>query len=478
MDPHAEKERETSPSAAPPRSDEVEVPEPAATNPAEETKGRDHADSPKKTTKNKCSKKHAKAKKVKKSKKEALTESSSDDSSEHEADEASSSSDSSPSDSESELEGKRKKSSKKRVDIQKSKKKNKSKKVKKPVKAQVAQSSDSESLSGSSDSEDPVDDIDDSDQQRSQQDLVRQMQLMQLGHPYQFQSNPGLPTSIPPIYDQPGMYNRLPPIANRPRRGGHPPARHLGLGIDPGMPIIREGKHHLHNGKQKRKTPRLDYKRVEQVWDNSIHNYKLQDTAESTADNMYEDYLFHVRRNFDWEGKYKATFIDIKSKLLRECLQDVMGNIKGVSLVEDTPKLDPNMLFLYLEEFRKYMKDLKKAKPSGTDKRERKKQQKRIEGKRQHLKILIKYSDKDYEQVKSSLYPMLENGLITFDLLWALWKPNTLAYTSTYGSHDEPRVFKVEMAEKHHTILKGEFYYIEGKVRAEPLLFLIDRTQN
>lgn len=59
---------------------------------------------------------------------------------------------------------------------------------------------------------------------------------------------------------------------------------------------------------------------------------------------------------------------------------------------------------------------------------------------------------------------MLENGLITFDLLWALWKPNTLAFTTTYGSHDDPRVFKVEMTEKHFSIVKGDFYYIEGKV--------------
>lgn len=58
---------------------------------------------------------------------------------------------------------------------------------------------------------------------------------------------------------------------------------------------------------------------------------------------------------------------------------------------------------------------------------------------------------------------MLENGLITFDLLWALWKPSTLAYTTTYGSHDEPRVFKVEMAEKHQSFLRGSYYYIEGK---------------
>lgn len=83
--------------------------------------------------------------------------------------------------------------------------------------------------------------------------------------------------------------------------------------------------------------------------------------------------------------------------------------------------------------------------------------------KRQHLKILVRYLDKDYNDVKTSLDPMLEHGLITFDLLWALWKPNTLAYTTTYGSHDEPRVFKVETAERHKHITKGSFYYLDGK---------------
>ena len=100
--------------------------------------------------------------------------------------------------------------------------------------------------------------------------------------------------------------------------------------------------------------------------------------------------------------------------------------------------------------------------------------------------MLVKYINKDYADVKNryavlfslahsyfwrpliiyascSLYPMLENGLITFDLLWALWKPNTLVYTTTYGSHDEPRVFKVDIAEKHHGLMKGYHYFVEGK---------------
>lgn len=215
------------------------------------------------------------------------------------------------------------------------------------------------------------------------------------------------------------------------------------------------------NGKQAGQ--RLEFKRVDQVWDSQIHNYKLQDTAENASNSQYDEYLFHVRRTFDWEGKYKTTIVDIKSKQLREALQDVIGSVKGVSLVEETPKVDPKMLFLYLEDMREYMNNLKELEPEGDSRKERRKVQKWIDEKRRHLRILIKYLDTDHAETKKSLYPMLENGLITFDLLWALWKPNTLAYTTTYGSVDEPRIFKVEVAEKHYSIVRGEFYYIEGK---------------
>ncbi|KAH6660843.1 hypothetical protein BKA67DRAFT_510002 [Truncatella angustata] len=216
-------------------------------------------------------------------------------------------------------------------------------------------------------------------------------------------------------------------------------------------------------GGVKKGQPRLEYKRVDQVWDSTIHNFKLQDTAQTSTNSRYNEYLFHVRRTFDWEGKYKATVVDIKSKQLREALRDIIGTTKGLTLVEDTPKLDPNMLFLYLEDLREHMTNLKDLEPEGKDKKERKKIQKWIDQKRRHLRILIKYLDEDYAQVKKSLYPLLENGLITFDLCWALWKPNTLAYTTTYGCADEPRMFKVEMANKHSSMLKGDFFYVEGK---------------
>lgn len=215
-------------------------------------------------------------------------------------------------------------------------------------------------------------------------------------------------------------------------------------------------------GKPKRGTM-VDFKRVDWIWDTNLYTYKLQDTADTAVGSLYDEYIFHVRRTFDCEGKFRATFVDIRSKLLRECLQDVIGNVRGASLVDETPKLDPNLLFLYLEDFRTHLKHLKRAKPAGEDRKERKKNGTRLESKRKQLKVLIKYLDKDYAKTKDSLYPMLESGVITFDLLWALWKPNTLAYGTTYGSVEDPRVFKVEMAYHQSTIMRGDFYFIEGK---------------
>lgn len=117
----------------------------------------------------------------------------------------------------------------------------------------------------------------------------------------------------------------------------------------------------------------------------------------------------------------------------------------------------------YIDDFREHRKHLKRSKAAGDTKRRRRKHQKRIDGKLKQLKVLIEYLDKDYAKVKARLRPMLDNGLITFDLLWALWKPNTMAYVAADGSPEEARVFKVNIAERRECIMKGKYYLVEGK---------------
>lgn len=153
------------------------------------------------------------------------------------------------------------------------------------------------------------------------------------------------------------------------------------------------------------------------------------------------------------------TVVDIKSKPLRDALAKVMDGVKGVSLVQETAVVDPNMLFLYLEESRQYRKELKQA--SKTEKKKRARKTAAAEA--AHLRVLIKYLDIDYAETKKTLYPLLDANMITFDLLWALFKPNSIAYTPTYGNEDEPRAFKIEYATKESSFMSGQWYTIEGR---------------
>ena len=207
-----------------------------------------------------------------------------------------------------------------------------------------------------------------------------------------------------------------------------------------------------------KRASKIAFKRVDELWDGDIHNFKLSATVPDSGASEWDQYIFNVRRKFDWEQKYQQTFVDIKSQPLKECLQHVMAGVKGVSLVAETPHIDPNMLFLYLEEARTYSKKLEEE-----SKTMKKKEKKIAATKAQHLKILCKYLDKDYAETKKTLYPMLENNTITFDLLWALFKPNSIAYTTTYGDNDQPRAFKVDYATKECHFMKGTWYDIEGK---------------
>ncbi|KAL4803176.1 hypothetical protein BDV18DRAFT_44214 [Aspergillus unguis] len=215
----------------------------------------------------------------------------------------------------------------------------------------------------------------------------------------------------------------------------------------------------LQQKKLKKPGSKVAFKRVDQLWDSTIHKFKLTETVNDPDANEWDQYLFTVRRKFDWEGKYMETVVDLKSKHLREALGKIMDGVKGVSLVQDTSVVDPNMLFLYLEEARDYMKELKQQ--AKTDKK--KKARKVAALKAHHLKVLIKYLDTDYAETKKTLYPLLEANTITFDLLWALFKPNTIAYAPTYGNQDEPRAFKIEYATKESSFMKGQWYSIEGR---------------
>jgi hypothetical protein len=255
------------------------------------------------------------------------------------------------------------------------------------------------------------------------------------------------------------IINSLPPLDghSRPRR-----TRRQDVIIDE-QPLIQDLVDTKPKKKEKKpkRASKVAYKRVDQLWDQSIHNFKLTETVKENGDAVWDQYIFTVRRRFDWEHKYLATIVDIKSEPLKECLQHIMSAVKGISLVEDTPHIDPQMLFLYLEEMREYVTTLEND--ADKKKRENRKEAKAMITKAKHLRVMVKYLDKDFAETKKNLYPLLENGMITFDLLWALYKPNSIAYSATYGDQEEPRAFKIDFAQKESHFMRGSWYTVEGR---------------
>ncbi|EMD62473.1 hypothetical protein COCSADRAFT_146272 [Bipolaris sorokiniana ND90Pr] len=190
-----------------------------------------------------------------------------------------------------------------------------------------------------------------------------------------------------------------------------------------------------------------------------IHDWKL---VESSSDQKGEfDCIFTVRRRLDWQGKYIETRVDIKSKTLRNTLQDVLKDCKSISLVENTPQLDPRTLFHYYDELKTHVK---KTLERQLGKAKRSKERKRFKQQVAQCKLLLSYVDEDFGATRKALKPMVKAGTITYDLVWALFKPNTIAFTPTYNNKDDARCFRVGTAYETENWLTGiKSWRVDGK---------------
>lgn len=188
------------------------------------------------------------------------------------------------------------------------------------------------------------------------------------------------------------------------------------------------------------KGSKAEFMRLDHVWDDHARRYKSKPSSKEEDVDKYSGSAFNAVRHFNYKGEYQYTQLNIISTALKKVMMGVMGQVQGISLEEDPAKLNPDDVFLYLEELRTCSKKLKieiKA-----TKRKSKIEELKIG--RSHLKVLIKYLDEDYAETKKSLYPLLASRKITFDLVWALFKSNEIVYTSTYDVQEQPRAVKVK----------------------------------
>ncbi|KAG0129740.1 hypothetical protein HOY82DRAFT_487773 [Tuber indicum] len=203
--------------------------------------------------------------------------------------------------------------------------------------------------------------------------------------------------------------------------------------------------------KERIRSSKLEFKRLDELYNKTTHDFYFAESSPSPAgkEDKWEEFLFVIRRRFDWQNKYQKTYVDVKSIEIRTVLREVLKDVSGVGLREDKPTVEPNLLFNYLPQLEN---ELAKAKAVSEEQ-----QNKTLIS---HLTLFNDYISTDYASTIKKLYPLLEHYEITFDLLWALFLPNTLIYTICAGSN-EPRCLKLDWGEQKETLDRGKFFQLD-----------------
>ncbi|KAI9891861.1 MAG: hypothetical protein M1814_002246 [Vezdaea aestivalis] len=196
-----------------------------------------------------------------------------------------------------------------------------------------------------------------------------------------------------------------------------------------------EPKNEITRQQNEGKASRLEYATVNEIWDNKLYKYKIVESTHvvSKVVDEWEQYVFVVRQRLGQKDVHSQTFIDVKSDGLRDILREVLKDVRGICLREDKPEVQIEVLFHYLDQLKAYSAGL--SSDSGC-----------IE----HLNHLTGYLDKHFTSQARKFQSLLEHREITFNLLWALFKPNTLVYTKCAGS-DEPRCLKFDFGQEKKT---------------------------
>ncbi len=78
--------------------------------------------------------------------------------------------------------------------------------------------------------------------------------------------------------------------------------------------------------------------------------------------------------------------------------------------------------------------------------------------------LLITYLQQAHGTTIARLRPLLAHGEITYDLLWALFKPNEILYTTCLGTHEDRGVI-FDRGEKKEGSFKRKYFNFNCRYR-------------
>ncbi|KAK5328091.1 hypothetical protein LTR70_001412 [Exophiala xenobiotica] len=157
-------------------------------------------------------------------------------------------------------------------------------------------------------------------------------------------------------------------------------------------------------GAEKRTKPVVRY---DEYWDMRNFAWKLRKSAKPEKKRGKQDSIIVVRRRIDHKGRHFETAIDVYSPIVAEALNEINGNVQRTKLKHAPPVADLHLLYHSLDRLKKKLY---------TENAKENPDPKVVE----HLETIINFTiDEQAGEIASE---------ITWGLLWALFKPNVLAY--------------------------------------------------
>ncbi|KAK3311971.1 P-loop containing nucleoside triphosphate hydrolase protein [Apodospora peruviana] len=177
-----------------------------------------------------------------------------------------------------------------------------------------------------------------------------------------------------------------------------------------------------------------------------------------------------VRRITDEKGFLTKTEVDIKSDVLARVMEEINADVEGISLRTKPPVVPLEMFYHTMAALQSKLDHARQNSPVDSDLID-------------DLTEITKFAEEEFATTSANLKRLTEAGECTFELLWAIFTPNTLVYRH-HEYVEEDQILKFRSMRIVTMVDKSRYWKIDCHIVAndgnkfglayEPFLMYID----
>lgn len=175
--------------------------------------------------------------------------------------------------------------------------------------------------------------------------------------------------------------------------------------------------------------------RADQVWNKQKRRFEYFERKPPKPRKFkFTKYVILVRRKISGKGMPTGVEeVDVRGPLLQQALLDIHSDTEGFSFDEEPPQIEPKLLFHSHDALEALLKTKNRNEPAD-------------EPFIFELEAALRYIREDFDSTFTSLSKLLPNKQVTYPILWTLFPPNSIVYSTDQLRN--PRAWLVRSVEE------------------------------